>query len=176
MLKVIEEKIRQKLGLLMAAAAAALVVAAVLVSPSYAVDAPVVQVNTASQIQALVSSLRSQAQAGNGIATAYLAQYPNHYAQLIVRTRSGEVEIHQQFDEMVIMLDGTAKVITGGTPQNPHSVRPGELRSSSVSGGTPIAMATGNILHLVAGTPHQVILSPGSFVAYVDVKVAHANQ
>jgi len=168
MLKFIDEKIRLWLGVLVAAA--------VLGIPAYAADTPAVQVETASQIQALVSSLRKQAQAGNGLAIATLAQYPNHYSQLIVRTRSGEVEIHQKFDEMVVILDGEAKVITGGTPQNPRSVRPGELRSPSASGGTPAAMATGNLLHLVAGTPHQVILPPGGFVAYIDVKVAHANQ
>lgn len=168
MLKHMKGTIRKRLGVLVAAAA--------LGSTACAVDGPAVAANTASQLQALASSLRNQAQAGNGIATAYLAQYPNHYAQLIVRTRSGEVEIHQQFDEMMIILDGDAEIITGGTPQNPHSVRPGELRSPSVSGGTSVAMATGNLLHLIAGTPHQVILSPGGFIAYIDVKVVHVNQ
>lgn len=174
MMKFVEGKIRQRVGALLAAAT--LVAVATLGPAAYAVDAPAVEVNTASQLQALVSSLRKQAEAGNGIAIANLAQYPNHYAQLIVRTRSGEVEIHQQFDEMVIILNGEAQVITGGTPQNPHSVRPGELRSASATGGTPVAMGTGNILQLVAGTPHQVILPPGGFVAYVDAKVAHATQ
>ena len=168
MRKLIGGKIRPSLGMVVSIAT--------LLATAYAADAPAVQVNTASQLQALVSSLRKQAEAGNGIAIADLAKYPTHYTQLIVRTRSGEVEIHQQFDEMVIILDGEAKITTGGTPQNPHSVRPGELRSESVSGGTPVAMGTGNMLQLVAGTPHQVILPPGGFVAYVDAKVAHTNQ
>lgn len=141
-----------------------------------AAQGPAVSVNMAGQVRALESSLREQAESGNGTASAYLAQYPRYYAQLIVRTKSGEVEIHQQFDELMIILDGDAKVMTGGSPESPHSIRPGELRSSSAPGATPIAMAKGNVIHLLAGTPHQVIVLAGGFIAYIDVKVAHAKE
>lgn len=141
------------------------------VALSCAAEDPAVHVNTTAQVQALESSLRKQAQAGNGTAIAYLAQYPDYYAELIVRTKSGEVEIHQQLDELMIIVDGDAKLMTGGTPENPHTVRPGELRSSSAPEATPMAMAKGSLIHLRAGMPHQVTVPAQGFVAYIDIKV-----
>jgi mannose-6-phosphate isomerase-like protein (cupin superfamily) len=168
MLKLVQAGIRNTPGFLLAAATLGLALCAA--------QSPAVKVNTASQVEALESALRKQAGSGNGLATAYLAQYPNHYSQLIVRTRTGEVEIHQQFDELIIVVDGEAKVMTGGIPQNPHSIRPGELRASSAPGATAVAMSKGNVIHLVSGTPHQVIVPAGGFVAYIDVKVARAKE
>jgi mannose-6-phosphate isomerase-like protein (cupin superfamily) len=134
---------------------------------------PAVSTRTSSQMETLESSLRKQAAAGDGLATAFIEKYPQYYTQLIVRTKSGEVEIHQQFDEMAIILDGHATVLTGGNPQNVRVVRPGEQRASTAPGGAPTAMAKGALLYIPVSTPHQVIVPPGGFVAYLDVKIAH---
>lgn len=136
-------------------------------------QAPAVSVKTPAQIGALEASLRQQAAAGEGLATAYLEKYPQYYTQLIVRTKSGEVEIHQQFDEMAIVLDGNATIFTGGTAQNPRVLRPGELRASTAPGGTPATMAKGTVIYIPVDTPHRVVVPAGGFIAYIDVKIAH---
>ncbi|HVZ83571.1 MAG TPA: hypothetical protein VG893_07830 [Terracidiphilus sp.] len=130
-------------------------------------------VNSADQIAALESALRQQAKSGNGTASAYLVQYPQYYAQLIVRTSSGEVEIHQRFDEIMIVLDGEAEVLCGGTPQNPHTIRPGELRAPAAVGGMPTRMMKGTVIHIPQDTPHHVVIPAEGYVAYLDIKIAH---
>lgn len=149
--------------------AAALAVCAVL----SAAQTPAVSVKTTAQIEGLESTLRQQAAAGNGVAAAFIEQYPQYYTQLIVRTASGEVEIHQQYDELVIVRSGSADVYTGGTPQNLRTIKPGELRGSAAPGSTPTSLKAGTLVYIPAGTPHQVIVPPQGAVAYIDVKVLH---
>ena len=134
-----------------------------------------VEASSATQIGDLEQSLCKQAAASNGMAGASLAEYPGHYTQLIFRDKSGEVEIHQQFDEIMIVISGNAMVKTGGTPENLRTVKPGELRGTATRGGTSTAMEKGNLVHIPATTPHQVIVPAGGFVTYIDVKIAHSG-
>jgi mannose-6-phosphate isomerase-like protein (cupin superfamily) len=134
---------------------------------------PGVSVKSPSQIDALNSALRQQAAAGDGVAAAFLKQYPQYYTQLIVRTKSGEVEIHQQYDELMIVRDGDAAVYTGGKPQSLRTVKPGEQRGSAAPGSISTSLIKGTLVYIPAGTPHQVIVPPGGGVAYIDIKVAH---
>ena len=136
---------------------------------------PGVQAVSAEQVATLVQSLHAQADATNGTATGDLARYPGYYTQLVYRNRNGVVEIHNQFDEIMIVIDGKATVITGGTAQNVKTTKPGELRGASIQGGTPAEMKKGNLVHIPANTPHQVFVPSGGSVTYIDVKIAHAQ-
>jgi mannose-6-phosphate isomerase-like protein (cupin superfamily) len=132
-----------------------------------------VSVKTPRQMDDLQSALRQQATTGDGVAAAFLEQYPHYYTQLIVRTKSGEVEIHQEYDELMIVRDGNAAVYTGGKPQSFRTIKPGELRGPAVSGSTPTALVQGTLVYIPVGTPHQVIVPLGGAITYIDVKIAH---
>lgn len=138
-----------------------------------AAQAPQVSVKSSGDIDLIESSLHRQAAAGEGLAAAMLEQYPQYYTQLIVRTRSGEVEIHQNYDEVMIIRNGSATVYTGGDPQNLRTVRPGEQRGSGAIGGKPTTLAPGTLAYIPAGTPHQVVVPAQGSIAYIDIKVAH---
>lgn len=134
-----------------------------------------VQAVSAEQAAALEQSLHAQADATNGTATGDLARYPGFYTQLVYRNKNGVVEIHTQFDEIMIVMDGKATVFTGGTAQDVKTTKPGELRGTSIQGGTPAEMKKGNLVHIPANTPHQVFVPSGGSVTYIDVKIAHAQ-
>ena len=51
------------------------------------------------------------------------------------------------------------------------TTRPGELLGTSIKGGVTKPIAPGDILHIPAGTPHQMILKPGAQITYFVVKV-----
>ncbi len=136
---------------------------------------PGVQAVSAEQVATLDQSLHAQADATNGTATGDLARYPGYYTQLVYRNRNGVVEIHTQFDEIMIVMDGKATLFTGGTAQNVKTTKPGELRGASIQGGTPAEMKKGNMVHIPANTPHQVFVPSGGSVTYIDVKIAHAQ-
>lgn len=136
-----------------------------------------VQPFTGAEIVAMQPALKHRADAGNGSATRLLVQQPSYYSSLIFRDKSGEVEIHQNFDEVMVVIEGRATVKTGGTAENMNTLRSGELRGSSATGATPHALSKGAVVHIESNTPHQVFVPPDGHVLYIDIKIKHpANQ
>src|SRR5271157_1807686 len=80
--------------------------------------------------------LRKLAKLGDGSASETLKSYPRHSVMLSVRLRSGIAELHENFADLFIVLDGCAKLVTGGTVADAKTIGPGEIRGSSVEGGT----------------------------------------
>jgi mannose-6-phosphate isomerase-like protein (cupin superfamily) len=136
-------------------------------------QSPGVETFSSDKIAALEKSLHAQADASAGMATGPIAKYPGFYTMLVFRDKSGEVEIHNQFDEIMIVIGGKATVVTGGTAKNIRTLRPGELRGTSILDGTQNPMEKGNMVHIPVNTPHQVFVPAGGSVTYIDVKIEH---
>jgi mannose-6-phosphate isomerase-like protein (cupin superfamily) len=136
-----------------------------------------VQTFSAAQIAEFEPALHAQADASNsnGTASRLLTKYPNYYTSLIYRDKDGQVEVHNRFDEIMIILEGSAKIVTGGTGQNLRTTAAGELRGIEIVDGTPGAMEKGSTIHIPAGTPHQVFVPNGGSVTYIDIKIAHTH-
>ena len=115
--------------------------------------------------------LRKLAKLSNGSASETLKGYPQHSVMLSVRLRSGEAELHQDFADLFIVLEGRAKLVTGGTIVDSRSVGPGEVRGSSVQGGTEQELRPGDMAHVAAGTPHQMILPGDKTLTCVVLKI-----
>jgi mannose-6-phosphate isomerase-like protein (cupin superfamily) len=115
--------------------------------------------------------LRKLARYSEGSASETIKEFPQHCAMLSFRGRSGIAELHDNFADIFIVLEGRATLITGGTVVGSHSVGPGETRGDAVEGGTRMELRPGDIAHVPAGVPHQMLV-PGdkSFTAFV-VKV-----
>jgi mannose-6-phosphate isomerase-like protein (cupin superfamily) len=153
---------------------ACLIIGCLTVARGFA-QSPGVETFSAEQVSALEKSLHAQADASNGTATGPIAKYPGYYTMLVFRDKGGEVEIHNQFDEIMIVVGGKATVVTGGTPQNVRTLKPGEQRGTSIEDGTPNPMEKGNMVHIPANTPHQVFVPAGGSVTYIDVKMEHSK-
>lgn len=115
--------------------------------------------------------LQEQAAKGDGSASETLEKYPHHYTMLAFRQKSGGGELHQNFADMFVILDGHATIATGGKILDEKSTGPGEIRGKSVEGGSRQEVTAGDIVHIPAGTPHQTILDDGQTVTYFVIKV-----
>lgn len=118
-----------------------------------------------------VAYLRKMAQAGSGDASETLKQFTGHSIMLSVRLRSGIAELHENFSDLFIVLDGKATLITGGTIVNSKKTGPGETRGDSVTGGNAQELRAGDMAHVPAGTPHQMVLSGDASFASIVVKL-----
>ncbi len=89
---------------------------------------------------------------------------------LAFREKSGGGELHQNFADMFVILDGRATVVTGGSVVDQKIVGPGEIRGKSVEGGTREEVKAGDVVHIPAGMPHQTLVADGDTVTYFVVK------
>ncbi len=115
--------------------------------------------------------LKKKADAGNGSASIKLNEYPNHFTMLSYRERSGGGEQHDNFADFFYVLKGNATLLTGGTLVNPSTSGPGEMRGTAVSSKTQTALHPGDIVHIPAKTPHQLVIADGQEFVYFVVKV-----
>jgi mannose-6-phosphate isomerase-like protein (cupin superfamily) len=115
--------------------------------------------------------LRKMAKHGDGSASETLKEYPQHFAMLSFRSRSGEVEVHERFADLFCVLAGSATLITGGVVEEAHLVGPGEMRGVSIDGGTKQRLRAGDLVHVPAGTPHQMLLTGDETITSLVVKV-----
>jgi mannose-6-phosphate isomerase-like protein (cupin superfamily) len=119
--------------------------------------------------------LQAMADKGDGSASETLEKYPHHYTMLAFRKHSGGGELHQNFADIFFILDGHAAVLTGGQLVDQKTTAPGEIRGKSVEGGTRQELKAGDVVHIPAGMPHQMLLSDGDTVTYFVVKVEESR-
>ena len=107
----------------------------------------------------------------DGSASETLEKYPHHYTMLAFRQHSGGGELHQNFADIFYILDGRASVLTGGSLVDEKTSGPGEMRGKSVEGGSRQELKAGDVVHIPAGMPHQMLVAEGESITYYVVKV-----
>jgi len=115
--------------------------------------------------------LRKIAKLGDGSASETLREYPQHFAMLSFRSRSGEVEVHERWADLFCVLAGSATLVTGGVMDGAKTVGPGETRGKSIEGGVKQRLRAGDVAHVPAGTPHQMLLSGDETITTLVMKV-----
>jgi mannose-6-phosphate isomerase-like protein (cupin superfamily) len=128
------------------------------------------EIFSAAQIRQQLATLGTQA-AASGSAGQVLADYGSHKVQISVRTTSGGAEIHAHFDDVMIVQQGTATLITGGTVIDPKTGPDGETKGTGIQGGKSQTISVGDLVTVNAGVPHQIIVAPGTTYSAVVVKV-----
>jgi uncharacterized protein GlcG (DUF336 family)/mannose-6-phosphate isomerase-like protein (cupin superfamily) len=86
------------------------------------------------------------------------------------REAPGDVEYHEHVVDVMHVVQGSARVVTGGEMVGPRQVAPGEVRAESTIGGTSHSLAAGDVLAIPNGVPHQFVDVSDPFLYFV-VKV-----
>jgi mannose-6-phosphate isomerase-like protein (cupin superfamily) len=100
-----------------------------------------------------------------------LADFGNHNARMTFRDNDGEVEVHDNWTDIIVVESGEATLMIGGTPVNPKGTAAGEWRAATAMGAEKRLIAPGDILHIPAGMAHQFLVAPGKKVTYFALKV-----
>jgi len=87
------------------------------------------------------------------------------------RTSTGEAELHEEWDDIMMVQAGSGTLLVGGELQGARTSAPGELRGGEIRGGERHPLSAGDMMIVPAGTPHQVELAPGGSITYLVVKV-----
>ena len=108
---------------------------------------------------------------GDGSASEVLKEYPQHAIHLLVRSRDGGAELHESFADLFLVIEGRAALVTGGTIADAKTIAPGEIRGSSVEGGARQELRAGDVAHVPAGLPHQMLVAGDKLVTCLVVKI-----
>jgi uncharacterized RmlC-like cupin family protein len=101
-----------------------------------------------------------------------VGSWGNHSLLAIRREADGEAEVHDTQVDVIFVKSGEGTLILGGTVVEPRTTGPGEIRGKSITGGVSKKMAVGDVIHVPAKIPHQMLV-PKSLtfeVVKVDTK------
>src|SRR5436305_9483213 len=127
---------------------------------------PGVDIYTAKELQAESQKL---AKKGPQFVSEELKRYGNHYTMLAHRDKTGSAEVHEHEADIFVVQEGEAAIVTGGRVVDPKAEKAGEIRGSSISGGERHTVSAGDIIHIPAGVPHQLLLENGKPFTYFVV-------
>jgi mannose-6-phosphate isomerase-like protein (cupin superfamily) len=104
-------------------------------------------------------------------ASENLKEWGNHLSMLAYRAATGSSEVHEHVADVFVIESGEGTLLTGGKLVSPHTEKAGELRGTSIAGGEKHTFAPGDVIHIPAGTPHQLLVDKGKPVTYFVLKV-----
>jgi mannose-6-phosphate isomerase-like protein (cupin superfamily) len=107
---------------------------------------------------------------GNLYSQDLLLNHKNAQANITMREKSGQVEVHAGWEDHMFILEGECTMVLGGTTVNGKSTGPGETRGESIKGGKSFPLHAGDYVYIPVNTPHQMILAAGKSIKYAVVK------
>jgi len=98
------------------------------------------------------------------------ANWGNHALLLVHRVGDGEAEVHDTQVDIVTVISGEGTLVVGGTTVDGRTTAPGETRGKSITGGTKHKMAPGDVFHIPAKVPHQMLVPKDLVIQVVKVE------
>ena len=99
-----------------------------------------------------------------------LLNHKNSQANITIRDKNGQAEVHAAWEDHIFVLDGEANLTLGGTVEKPNTTGPGETRGESIKGGKTIALHPQDYIYVPVNTPHQMMVAAGKSIRYAVVK------
>jgi mannose-6-phosphate isomerase-like protein (cupin superfamily) len=124
---------------------------------------------TAVELQGWDAKLTAQ-MAGKTVLGHELGKWGNHNIGITKRNADGEAESHAKTVDVFVAQKGEAVLVVGGKIVAPRTTGVGEVRGASIEGGERVTMKPGDVVHIPAGTAHQLLVKKEFlyFVVKVD--------
>jgi mannose-6-phosphate isomerase-like protein (cupin superfamily) len=138
--------------------------------PAAALSGDRTLVFSAGDVQKELARLAPEAQA-KGSSGSTLAATGNLALKTSVRTVSGGAEIHAHFDDLMVVQQGSATLVTGGTVVDAKTDANGETKGPRIEGGVSRTIQAGDVVIVPAGEPHQLLIPPGVTYSALVAKI-----
>jgi hypothetical protein len=99
-----------------------------------------------------------------------LGDWGNHNSSITRRNADGEAEVHEKVVDYFICEGGEATLKVGGKVVKPRNTGPGEIRGAGIEGGVSVVMRPGDVAHIPANTPHQLLVKKEFLYFVIKVK------
>ena len=100
---------------------------------------------------------------------ARVATWGNHGLLIVRREGDGAVEVHETQVDVITVVSGEGTLVVGGTLADGKTTAPNEIRGKSLNGGVRHPMAVGDVFHIPAKIPHQMLVPKSMIIQVVKV-------
>lgn len=124
---------------------------------------------SAAELKGFAKTLAPQMSAQKA-AMQRIADFGGNYAMMVYREGTGDAEFHANEADVYFISSGSATLVVGGTLKDGRTTAAGEMRAPSMEGGVRQKLAAGDVAHIPPKTPHQLLVAPGTRIAYFVFK------
>ena len=125
---------------------------------------------TSAQLAGIGKTLGQKAGVSKS-ASQPLVDLGTHLIQLSYREASGEAEVHEHVTDVFVVQSGEATLLVGGRMVDGKMTAAGELRGPSIADAQLKELGAGDVVHIPAGTPHQLLIKDGKKYTCLVVKI-----
>ena len=100
-----------------------------------------------------------------------IGTWGNHGLMIVRREGDGAVETHETQVDVITVISGEGTLLIGGTMVDGKTTAPNEIRGTSINGGVRKPMAVGDVFHIPAKIPHQMLVPKSLVIQVVKVDV-----
>ncbi len=143
------------------------ILALFLTTASFAADPEGFAMYKSSDIQARAKAAKLDE---NKAGADRVASWGNHSLLLVRREGDGAAETHETQVDVITVLSGEGTLVVGGQMVDGKTTAPGEIRGKSISGGERHPMAPGDVFHVPAKIPHQMLVPKSLTIQVVKVE------
>jgi mannose-6-phosphate isomerase-like protein (cupin superfamily) len=123
------------------------------------------------QIMSLVDKAKADRKGDAPLVAEPILSMAPYRAQLEYRPGTSPAAVHEKDAELMIVLQGTGNIVTGGKLVEEKRNNANNLGGSSITGGKSQAVVKGDSLIVPANTPHQVIPTGGAPIVLMTLHV-----
>src|SRR6516165_4800971 len=125
------------------------------------------------EIMALVDKAKADRKGDAPLVAEPILTLAPYRAQLEYRPGTSPAAVHEKDAELMVVLEGTGNIVTGGKLVDEKRNNANNLGGSSITGGVTHAVVKGDMLIVPANTPHQVIPTGGAPIVLMTLHVPH---
>ena len=118
-----------------------------------------------------VAYLRRLTRFSEGSVCETIREFSGYSVMLSVLLRSCDAVVLEDVSVILVALDGQATLVTGGSLERSKQVGPGEIMGAAISGGSSHELRAGDLVHIAAGTAHQLLLAGEKTISCLVVRV-----
>ena len=125
------------------------------------------------EIMGLVDKAKADRKGDAPLVSEPILSLAPYRAQLEYRPAISPAAVHEKDAELMVVLEGTGDIVTGGKLADEKRTNANNLSGSSITGGNTQAVVKGDMLIVPANTPHQVIPTGGAPIVLMTLHVPH---
>jgi mannose-6-phosphate isomerase-like protein (cupin superfamily) len=125
------------------------------------------------EIMGLVDKAKADRKGDAPLVAEPILSLAPYRAQLEYRPGNSPPAVHEKDAELMVVLQGTGNIVTGGKLVDEKRNNANNLGGSSINGGNTQAVVKGDMLIVPANTPHQVIPTGGAPIVLMTLHVPY---
>ncbi len=132
---------------------------------AHAQNADGVKFASAAELKAMLAKVGP-----TGSAVAQVPTAPGARVAIVRRDKDSEPEAHGKLSDQIVVREGKASMLIGGTLSGDRLQAPDERRGGTITGGTLYPLEAGDTILVPPGVPHRVLVPAVTSFVYMAIK------